>query len=50
MWFVRAKRNKKQVLLPAYGGKSEADAMKKSLDGFGWQTKLVDVRPQTHHE
>lgn len=42
-WFVRAVRNKTKVFLPAPLGRAEALAMQKHLNGFGWDTKVVQV-------
>lgn len=43
MWFVRAVRNKKKVLLPAWNGKQEAINMRKHLTGYGWDAKIVAI-------
>ena len=43
MWFVRAKRNKKVVNIPAYNGQDEALAIERHLIRYGWVTKVVDM-------
>lgn len=42
-WFVQAKRNRTDVLLPAPEGEPEARAMADLLTGYGW-----DAMPEIH--
>ena len=44
MYFVRAKRNKKIVTLPAPNGKQEAAAMRLHLVRFGWDAKVIEPK------
>ena len=41
MWFVRAIRNKTDVMLPCYEGEDEALRIRGHLIGYGWDAKVT---------
>jgi hypothetical protein len=47
MWFVRAKRNKKIVTIPAYNGEGEAFAIQRHLIRYGWITKVIEPKTES---
>ena len=41
MWFVRAIRNKTDVMLPCHEGEDEALRIRGHLIGYGWDAKVT---------